>query len=96
MDGGPGEHLVQAIVTMAQTLGFRLVAEGVETVQQQQKLHALGITAMQGFLFYRPLSRGDALRAMATCQAAEPWLRADGATESPLLVEATSTRNNFV
>jgi EAL domain-containing protein (putative c-di-GMP-specific phosphodiesterase class I) len=39
---------------MAERLNMTTVAEGIETVDQRQKLRELGCTAMQGFLFSRP------------------------------------------
>lgn len=48
--------IVQAIVQMAHTLGLRVVAEGVETAPQRDRLVALGVDELQGFLFARPMS----------------------------------------
>jgi predicted signal transduction protein with EAL and GGDEF domain len=47
--------IVTAIVALARSLGLRVVAEGVETLQQMEVLHRLGCRLMQGFLFSRPL-----------------------------------------
>ncbi len=74
VDDGPGEKLVKAIANMTRSLDFTLVAEGVETRQQQQKLHELGMDEMQGFLFYRPLTPAAALQALATSEQSQPWL----------------------
>jgi diguanylate cyclase (GGDEF)-like protein/PAS domain S-box-containing protein len=46
--------IVQAVTTMAERLNMTTVAEGIETVEQRQKLRELGCTEMQGFLFSRP------------------------------------------
>ena len=43
--------IVQAIVTLAATLGLTVVAEGVETEPQRRKLVELGIRYGQGYLF---------------------------------------------
>lgn len=48
--------IVQAIVQMAHTLGLRVVAEGVETPTQRDRLVALGVDELQGYLFARPMS----------------------------------------
>ena len=53
--GERGEAIVAAIVGMAQALGMRVVAEGVETVEQAACVRALGCDMGQGFLFDRPL-----------------------------------------
>lgn len=47
--------LVQTIVTMANSLGFLSVAEGVETEGQLDLLTAMGCDSAQGFLISRPL-----------------------------------------
>ncbi len=48
-------RLVQTIVAMAHGLGLRVVAEGVETVEQLEHLRALGCEYAQGYLFAKPL-----------------------------------------
>lgn len=57
--------IVKAIVSMAQGLNLRLVAEGVETEQQYRYLRNAGCTMMQGFLFSEAVC-GDALDHLAT------------------------------
>lgn len=48
--------VVDAVVKLAQALGLKLVAEGVETEEQHQILRALGCDELQGYLFARPMS----------------------------------------
>ncbi len=55
---------VKAIVELSRGLGYRTVAEGVETAAQLQALKELGCDQVQGFLLSEPLP-ADALRAMA-------------------------------
>jgi diguanylate cyclase (GGDEF)-like protein len=47
--------IVQAIVTLAQQLGLRVVAEGVETDEELEVLRRLGCDFVQGYLFSRPM-----------------------------------------
>jgi len=49
--------VADAVVTLARRLGLSVVAEGVETVAQQQFLAEIGCDVLQGFLFARPLTR---------------------------------------
>ncbi|MDR5866704.1 EAL domain-containing protein [Halomonas koreensis] len=56
------EALLEAIIHMAHRLGFRVVAEGVETERQRRFLADLGCDELQGFLLGRP-QRGARLRA---------------------------------
>lgn len=53
--------VIQAIVTLAQTLGLSVVAEGIETMEQLAVLQALNCDQLQGYLFARPLPINDAL-----------------------------------
>ncbi|OBU87424.1 two-component system response regulator [Chromobacterium subtsugae] len=47
--------IISAIVSMAQGLDLQLVAEGVESAEQERALLALGCRVMQGFLYGRPV-----------------------------------------
>ena len=48
--------IVDAVVKLAQALGLKVVAEGVETEEQQDILRSLGCNELQGFLFAKPMS----------------------------------------
>jgi EAL domain-containing protein (putative c-di-GMP-specific phosphodiesterase class I) len=50
------EAIVRATLTMAHSLGRRVVAEGVETEQHHDFLREHGCDELQGYLFCRPLS----------------------------------------
>lgn len=56
-DAGPAS-MVTAMLELADRLGMRAVAEGIETVEQLEFLIARGCPLGQGFLFSRPVS-GD-------------------------------------
>ncbi len=49
------EAVVGLIVSLARTLGLRVVAEGVETAEQLDGLRRLGCDTVQGFHVGRPL-----------------------------------------
>ncbi len=53
-DDAQTEEIVRAIITMAHTLGMRVVGEGVETMMQLRTLSALDCDYFQGFLLARP------------------------------------------
>jgi len=48
--------IAQTIVTLAQSLGLPVIAEGVETAAQHRFLQQIGCNAYQGYLFSRPVS----------------------------------------
>jgi predicted signal transduction protein with EAL and GGDEF domain len=54
-DGSGKGAIVQAIVTLAQQLGLRVVAEEVETQEELELLRRLGCDLVQGFLFSKPM-----------------------------------------
>jgi diguanylate cyclase (GGDEF)-like protein len=47
--------IVDAVVKLAQALGLKVVAEGVETEEQQEILRRLGCNELQGYLFAKPM-----------------------------------------
>ncbi len=48
--------LVRAFISMGKTLGMEIVAEGVETSAQSERLQELGCCLGQGYLFGKPMS----------------------------------------
>jgi two-component system CheB/CheR fusion protein len=51
--------IAQTILAMSQTMGFSVVAEGIETEEQLAVLRDMGCDVGQGYLFARPLSAED-------------------------------------
>lgn len=62
--GHQGQVLFEAIVAMAQALGMRVVAEGVETAAQLAVLRTLACDEAQGYLLARPMSATDMAQAL--------------------------------
>lgn len=60
-------NLVMAMAKLAKDLGYRVVAEGVETAEAAAIVRDMGCDEGQGYHFARPLERGDF----------ERWLAAD-------------------
>lgn len=51
--------IVKAVLTMAQTLGLNVIAEGIETKEQMATLRQDGCKLGQGYYFSKPLSNVD-------------------------------------
>ena len=47
--------LIRNIVNMVHDLGFKVIAEGVETEEQAEFLREIGCSTVQGYLYDRPL-----------------------------------------
>jgi len=51
--------IVRGVVTMADALDKRVIAEGVETARQADYLHALGVDEIQGWYVGKPMPAAD-------------------------------------
>jgi diguanylate cyclase (GGDEF)-like protein len=56
--------IIQAIVSIAQSLGMSTTAEGIETDQEKALLTSLGCSQLQGFLLGRPATQERAAERM--------------------------------
>ncbi|MFN8638435.1 MAG: EAL domain-containing protein [Dehalococcoidia bacterium] len=59
-----GFAVMRATVGLARALGMQVIAEGVETERQEWLLGALGVDALQGFRYSRPLDVERATRTV--------------------------------
>jgi len=53
------ESIIQATIALAQGFSLEVVAEGVETLEQETFLRRLGCHHVQGFYYHHPLSQED-------------------------------------
>jgi EAL domain-containing protein (putative c-di-GMP-specific phosphodiesterase class I) len=74
--GVEGAALARAVVKLGDSLGLRVVAEGVESAEQADALEAMGCELAQGFLFSRPISAAsiDHLLAMRQGSKMQPYV----------------------
>ncbi|TYK65313.1 EAL domain-containing protein [Colwellia echini] len=56
---GNGRAIISAVMDIASSLDFLVVAEGVETEEQAQELALLGVDFLQGYYFSKPLEIED-------------------------------------
>ncbi|MFT3848205.1 MAG: EAL domain-containing protein [Propionivibrio sp.] len=61
--------ITRAIIGLGHTLGLKVVAEGVEHIEEKQMLAAAGCDELQGYLFSRPLPEDEFVR----------WIKANAA-----------------
>jgi EAL domain-containing protein (putative c-di-GMP-specific phosphodiesterase class I) len=71
----PGDaEIVRSLLCMANTFDLEVVAEGVETAEQEQVLRDIGCVAAQGFRYGKPMDAakiGDFLRKLKEERLAE-------------------------
>lgn len=57
-----GTEIIKTIITLAKNLKMEVVAEGIETVEQLEKLREIGCEFGQGYLFSRPIAAEEAIK----------------------------------
>ena len=65
LNGNGGGEMVEAILAMTQSLGLKVIGEGIETLDQRSRLLELGCGVGQGFLFEPALDAEEATRLLA-------------------------------
>lgn len=58
-------EIVRTIVVLAHNLGLEVIAEGVETAEDVERLTALGCEYGQGYFYSRPLPAERATEALS-------------------------------
>lgn len=65
-EGDENEAIVKTIITLAHNLKMDVIAEGVETADQMERLRSLGCEYGQGYFFAKPLP-ADAATELLAC-----------------------------
>jgi EAL domain-containing protein (putative c-di-GMP-specific phosphodiesterase class I) len=85
--------LLAAVISMARNLKLRVVAEGVETLEELRFLCAHKCDEAQGYYFSRPLPARKFAKLLEIGISEENWLpRIDGPQEWEMEVDALDTR----
>jgi len=66
--GNDDAAIVSAIIALGKTLGLKIVAEGVETAEQQALLTRLGCNTLQGYYLGRPVAAEKLLASLDSVQ----------------------------
>ncbi len=69
-------HVIRSVLGMARGLGTSVVAEGVETAEQLDRLAQEGCNEIQGFFVAHPLPAKDALQRLSGARILEKDVRA--------------------
>ncbi|HEX8612109.1 MAG TPA: sensor domain-containing phosphodiesterase [Telluria sp.] len=92
MAGGERNRtLVNTMISLSHELGFRVVAEGIETDDVRQLLHDQGCDEGQGYLFARPLAPDELFAWCAREQAVQAAVRTPWAPICPGLASPAHT-----
>lgn len=59
-----GDEIVETIMGLARSFGLEIVAEGIETTEQLEKLRSLGCEWGQGYLFSKPVDSATATQLL--------------------------------
>jgi len=88
--GGESSEIVRAVITLGAALGKKVIAEGIETSAQMNRLRELGCEVGQGFHMSRPLGPGQADLLLAACRNLPPRIE----STRPTLVFSAGSRED--
>jgi EAL domain-containing protein (putative c-di-GMP-specific phosphodiesterase class I) len=64
--------LCETIVELAKRFGLKTVAEGIETIHESHKLQGIGVDVGQGYLYAKPMPKGQLIGLMRKRLMAAP------------------------
>ena len=56
------KYVMDAAMHMIHGMGLKIVSEGIETIEQYNRMKDLGISYIQGFYFSKPLDKDSFIR----------------------------------
>ncbi len=95
-DSSDETEIVRAVIQLGDALGMRVIAEGIETTAQLERLRGLGCGFGQGFLMARPMTvhqvaallSGEHAEADQPVRAGKPSRRSATSIGAPLRIRA--------
>ena len=85
------QALVLAVLNLAQSFRFEVVAEGVETAEDLHRLQELGCPAMQGYYLRRPMPQHETIEWIGLVHPAPAPAREPGPIALPQIADAKPT-----
>ena len=67
-----GRHIAELVIQVGQSLGLRVIAEGVENEAQVKRLIELGCNEAQGYFYGQPMTAEEMLEWLNTQQGNQP------------------------
>ena len=67
--------IVGCMIKMVNLLEMKMIAEGVETIEQAEFLHDRGCSEMQGYYFYKPMPVQEFEKTIRDAETAEPKIK---------------------
>jgi diguanylate cyclase (GGDEF)-like protein/PAS domain S-box-containing protein len=77
------DEIVRTIITLGRNLGLKVIAEGVETIEQAERLRELRCGFAQGYYFSIPVHAQEATDLLAAQYHMAPPIPAVNVTETP-------------
>jgi diguanylate cyclase (GGDEF)-like protein/PAS domain S-box-containing protein len=77
--------VVEAVITLARRMGLTVIAEGVETEDQDELLRQMGCPVVQGYLYGRPVPAADVVLPELLVRSGDEREPADRAPAEPSL-----------
>ena len=92
---GKRRSILSFVVSLAKWLDLQVIAEGVETAEQVEKLRSVGCTMGQGYYFSRPIPKKDFERFLRDVDVSEDEnaFRDDGLLDRSRLLEAAANHD---
>ncbi len=75
-DETDGAAIVRAIIVLARNLRIKVIAEGIESLDQLKNLRGMGCDFGQGYLFSRPIPAAEAYKLLCVAQQHQAQLHA--------------------
>lgn len=72
-DSKEDESIIENMIGLTKSLGRKVIAEGIETEQQGQKLHLMGCEYGQGYLISYPLPANEVPKFVENWRAPNSW-----------------------